>query len=293
MPQRFIRQCRVQVFHDGALVMSADQSLRIRFAVRRDASESSQPSTVSVYNLSRQAESVVVDKGDVLRLEAGYRTTGLSLVYEGEIRLIDHDREGLDRVMKVQLGGADEAKKLEFVRSYSGGVGLRTICEDAVSAMGLHFDRISAAAIPAEVLVDWSWSGLAREALSELLKPRGIRWYEINRTVYFAKVGAPAFQTAFVVSQYTGMIGSAGLTEDNGAKGKVLLSTDLTLDQVVKFESETVNGLYAVDKLAHIGDTRGNEWWTEFEALNLEGTDVQESVGLLERAGQVLSGVLE
>ena len=41
----------VQLFHSGAQIVSADQSLRIVFAVRRDVTSATQTSTISLYNL--------------------------------------------------------------------------------------------------------------------------------------------------------------------------------------------------------------------------------------------------
>ena len=196
-------------------------------------------------------------------------------MFEGEIRRVDHTREGVDRVTTIGLGGADKAKGREFVRSYGAPVTLATICRDAVEAMGLRPDERSLASLPGEIFSQWSWSGLARDALRELLTPRRYLWYELNRTVYFGSLdGSPAIRSDFIVSEANGLVGTAGVTEA-GAKAKILLNASLTLDQYALFRSEAVNGRFIVDKLAHVGDTWGEAWWTEFEA-RVPGKDAVE-----------------
>ena len=280
---RYIRRCNLTISRSGATVLQADESLRIVFKIRRDAAPATQPSTIQIYNLSEASEHLISERGDMVRLEAGYQDDALALVAMGEVRRIDSERVDLDRVTTIQIGQSDSKQKVPFVASYNIAP-LPTIVADIVAAMGLSLHTSSLNAVTSnfvEVLRDWSFIGRAKDALTTLLLPRGIRWYEQNEEIAFAMTDAqvvapidlftrqnvaPTF--VHVISEASGMIGSPAPTE-KGVKFKTLLDPSIVQNQRVRIQSEAINGDFTTITVLHVGDTRESEFATEVEAIGV------------------------
>ena len=264
---RYLRRCNVQVLRGGGKILEADESLRIVFNIRRDAAPATQPSTIALYNLSEASERLISERGDMVRLEAGYVGDELALVAEGQIRRIDHPREGLDRISTIAIGQSDVQQATIFHRSYKGAT-LRLIVGDIVAEMGLTLHP-SVSILPAETFAEWSITARCRDALTELLHPRGIRWYELAGEIGFASATMQGTAGALgipIISEASGMIGSPAPTE-KGIRVKTLLDPGIAPNQTIVVESEAINGRYTVIVVLHRGDTRENGWETEIEAI--------------------------
>ena len=48
-----------------------------------------------------------------------------------------------------------------------------------------------------------------------------------------------------------------------------LLQPRLQIHDVIKIESQDINGLFDIQKINHIGDTRGNDWYSNLEVIPL------------------------
>ena len=272
---RYIRRCNLTISRSGATVLQADESLRIVFNIRRDAAPETQPSTVQIYNLSEASEHLISERGDIVRLEAGYQDDALALVAMGEVRQIDSPREGLDRITTIQIGQSDSKVKLPFVRSYEM-VPLRSLVADIVASMGLSLHQSVDRVIQlVEIVPSWTFTGRARDALTDLLNPRGIRWYEQNEEIAFAmgtRAVAPVNLVTtidvHIISEASGMIGSPAPTE-KGVKFKTLLDPSIVQNQRVRIQSEAINGDFTTITVMHVGDTREGGYETEVEAIGV------------------------
>ena len=198
------------------------------------------------------------------------------LVAMGEVRRIDSPREGLDRITTIQIGQSDSKVILPFFRSYSIAP-LTTIVADIVTAMELSLNTSSLNAVTSnfvEVLRDWSFIGRAKDALTYLLNPRNIRWYEQNEEIAFASgtravaPATPAIQQVHVISEASGMIGSPAPTE-KGVKVDVLLDPSIVQNQRIRLQSEAINGDFTTITVEHQGDTREGVYKTAVEAIGV------------------------
>ena len=268
--RRYIRRCRLQVFHQGQRIVTVEDAMRIAFVIRKDSNQATQTSNVSIYNLAPPTASVIHLQGDSVRLEAGYEGNPLGLLFEGEILpdRINHDRTALERITTIGLGNAHAARTMTiFSRSYDRTT-VRQIAQDIVAELGIPLDANSLALLPTDTVADWSFAGLAEDALTELLEPRGIRWYIVDCEMRFANAEQAAIPAVFVLSEQTGMIGTPSPT-DTGVRAKMVLNPDVELDQLVRVRSQYLNGQYAVTSVVHRGDTWEGEWATEIQATSM------------------------
>ena len=320
---RYLRRVLVEVVHAGNVLLSVDESLRILFSIKKSAQSDEPSSEVKIYNLSRASESLIINRHDLVRVQAGYgERKMLSIVGELEIRNITRERVGLDRVTTLSLGASDVVKtETVFTESYEGDVPLPVIVGDIVKTMGLTLGPTDI--IPKVPISDFSEAGKAYDALRDLLEPWGVEPYIEDSYVKFAslapaatrtpvpvavprptsiipvavprpaptpdftpgpssssdpaptprpaemqeRVGAPTptVQTPLaVLDEPGGLIGSPTATE-TGARGKMLLNTDLRLDQLVDIRSELLSGMFRISSIVHRGDTWSGEFVTEIE----------------------------
>ena len=323
---KYLRRARVEVVHAGNLLLSVDESLRIAFSIRKGSQSDGPSSEVKIYNLSRASGSLVMDKRDLVRVQAGYGDGKvLGLVGEMEIRNVTHERVGLDRITTMSLGASDTARtEAVWDQSYEGEVLLPQIVTDIVDAMGLMLGPTDI--IPTVPVSDFSEAGKAYDALRDLLEPWGVEPYIEDSYVKFAslapvatptpvavprpisiipvavptptpppdftpgpssssdpaptpgpaemqeRVGAPTptVQTPLaVLDESGGLIGSPSVTE-TGARAKMLLNTDLHLEQLVEIKSELLSGRYTISSITHRGDTWSGEFVTEIEGSLVE-----------------------
>ena len=152
--RRYIRRCRLQVFHQGQRIVTVEDAMRIAFVIRKDSNQATQTSNISIYNLAPPTASVIHLQGDSVRLEAGYEGNPLGLLFEGEILpdRINHDRTALERITTIGLGNAHTARTMTiFSRSY-GRTTVRQIAQDIVAELGIPLDANSLALLPTDTV---------------------------------------------------------------------------------------------------------------------------------------------
>ncbi len=279
--RQYLRQVRVEIEDSDHVVLVVEQ-LRVVFDLRSEKQSSASPSTVRIYNLSKASASHIAEPGQIVRVWAGYGDINASdPLFRGEARRVLQERNGLDRITTIVLGGSDSAMSgAIFTLSEEGPVGLREVIREIVNTMGLGLEAGSLDAVPDEALEDgYSFNGPAKTALTRLLEPRGITSYEVGGVMHFAAGEGGAVGGEFRLNRFTGLIGSPSVTENDGARAKMALNGSIELGQTVQISSEALDGWFEVRSIAHLGDNWGGEFVTEIEGKRVEPS--LEGVSLL------------
>ena len=180
------------------------KDLFVNFTIRKDAHGTPASGTIQIYNLNKNTENQIRERGERVQLLVGYgRTPDLSLIFSGDIRRVDRDspttdegkelkekltrlrrtrsggdevspiyeeQQTLDRIIKLSVGGhiASRTDSM-FVKTYQSPVGLRTILTDIVDSMdGLTIGPLTV--IPSGLrLPSWSYSGPSVDAIENLI----------------------------------------------------------------------------------------------------------------------------
>ena len=270
--RQYLRQVRVEIEDSDHVVLVVEQ-LRVVFDLRSERQSSASPSTVRIYNLSKASASHIAEPGQIVQVWAGYGDiNGSAPLFRGEARRVLQERNGLDRITTIVLGGSDSAMSGAIVTlSEEGPVGLREVIREIVDTMGLGLEASSLDAVPDEALADgYSFNGAAKAALTRLLEPRGITSYEVGGVMHFAAGEGDAVEGEFLLNRFTGLIGSPSVTENEGARAKMALNGSIELGQTVQISSETLDGWFEVTSIAHRGDNWGGEFVTEIEGARAE-----------------------
>ena len=265
MARRYLRLVRATV---ADVIV---ENLLIRFRIRREATSTPPAGTVDLYNLADDSETKIRQRGRSVVLEAGYGDQ-MDRVFDGRVRRVERQREHLDRITRIHVGGtmaATATTRSLFIRSYEGSVSVRDLIRDGVEVLGLPLGDLDL--VPADAVeVDFHYNGLTRIMLTERLRPRGLEWYEDDGgVVRISRIQRTADDRpqGVVISEATGMIGTPTVTDD-GLRVRSLLDARLRLDTRVRVESvvaEVSDRTWKVIDVEHAGDNREGEYVTVVE----------------------------
>ena len=277
--RQYLRRVRIEVEDSDRAVLIVEQ-LRVVFDLRQAAQPSQTPSTVRIWNLGKASASHIAERGQVVRVFAGYDDIkDATALASGEIRRVLHEPNGLDRITTIVLGGSDSALSgATLSLSVPGPASLHDVLERIVDEIGLQIGPLDA--VPDEELTDgYLHNGGAKVALSGLLEPRGLTFYEVAGEIHF---GGTVVASEFLLDTRSGLIGSPSVTDNDGAKAKMALNSSIELGQTVEIRSVAVNGWYSVTSVVHRGDNWGGEFVTEIEGTRatpeLEGRPFARNV---------------
>ena len=258
----YLRQARLEIAPPGIAI----ERLRTAFEIRQTATASKTPSTITVTNLSPDVAGQI-DKGAAVRLRGGYVGSPLDVIYEGEIERVDEERSGLERQTRLLLGAVRQASRTAavFARAYPGLLSLPTIVSQIAESLEMPTGPLDA--IPDLEIQDYVTIGKAEDALTGLLRPRGVEWFVADGVIQFSAQGRAGRPLGLVISEATGLIGSPSRTEDGGARAKVRLNPLLRLGGQVRIASQVLQGDYKITALVHKGDTWDGAWATEVECV--------------------------
>ena len=264
MPQRFLRTVRVTV-GDAAEALRIE-NLLVRFRLRREATDTPADGHITIYNLTVESEQRIRQRGQRIRLEAGY-SGELSLLFDGDVRRVERVREQVDRAVKIHVGGnVAKRRQAVFTRTYEVATPLRTIFADAAATFDLAVGPLSLIDEDIVKPAGFSYQGPTALLLYGLLEPYGLRWFEDDGVIRLTRRGQSGDDRprGVLIGQRSGMIGTPTITDD-GLRVRSLIDPRLRLDTRFRVESELVDAgaLWKIVEVTHQGDN----WTGSFETL--------------------------
>jgi hypothetical protein len=274
MPVQFGREWYVIV---GGLEV---RGLRITF--RAAKSLSSDPNTLDlrIYNLSATTRARMQKKSVAVVLAAGYEGSS-EVIFSGDARTIDHVREGAEWMTHVQCGDGERAyQTARSAFSFKAGTSVQALLNQVIGDLPVNTqDALRAVktgqfALAFEKLQQgYTAQGRSVRELDRALAAHGIEWSIQKGTLQLLQGNGTTKQTAVVLSPATGLIGSP----DHGApqkagmphylKLKCLLHPGIEPGRALRLETQSISGDYRAEKVEHTGDSHGQEWNTDVEAL--------------------------
>jgi hypothetical protein len=244
----------------------------------------SQPTTLDlrIYNLKAETRAKLQGFGSTITLEAGY-VDNHAVVFHGNARNIDHAREGPDWVTRITCGDGEIAMRYDRVNESLGpNTSMKEALLKIVESMKLDAKKaiatIKAGGFTDGVGAFLNGVVLNGNAMDTLNKYLGVSGYEarVNKgELVIKRKGEASKKEPYVLSPSSGLIGSP----DHGApKGpaqpaflrvKSLLLPNIEPDD--KFQLKGISddknvGTYIVKQVKHVGDTHGQEWYSEIDA---------------------------
>lgn len=250
--------------------------MRVQFKIKKTREKEPSPAEVIISNLSATRRQSLQTKGVKLLLEAGYEATGLFRVFAGDVRTVDHTRDGPTWLTHLKCGDGERAfRYARASESFAPGVTAAEVLRYLGKQLGLDDGNVASEAKQIDARFDSGYVvfGSAQQAIDRLLGSLGFGWYVSDGALYVLKTGdaLDGIQVPDITPD-TGLIGSPemGSPEKKGQpallKFKALL-TPVRPGGKVKLKSERYDGLVVVKKCEHAGDTHGGEWYTTIEGV--------------------------
>lgn len=260
--------------------------LRVTFRVEKTSSSEPNAATIGVYNLAEFSRGRIRVKDQAVVLRAGYVDL-VEHVCAGVIKRVEHRREGVDTVTEIEIkDGGQDLLEPEFRRSYAAGTSRRRIIEAILSTMThTTAGTVSAAGVAGSISSKLSFSTTCKLALDRLARAWGFEWSIQDGAVQILDPDGTIdpVELAIKLTPDTGLIGSPARTGQEGrrttrsrtraqragAKFRCLLTPSIRPGRYVLLESEFVSGAFKVQSVEHQGDTHGDDWTTEVEAVQI------------------------
>lgn len=289
---------------DGDVVLDVSK-LRCTFDVKRYAQYNPNTAIITIYNLTADAETKIISEGYRVVITAGYESGVYGDIFDGYIIATSRTKQnGTDYILTIQA--MDGYFFLQFGMcnfSVQRGADARTVVKNIANQASVPVDIAYPKDGDTSVLDTQKFSrgqsvhGLASKSLDDIAKALNATWFVDMGKLYFMKYGEstddmPLGKQAVVLSPSTGLIGNPTQIE-YGISAKcflnamispfcfVQLNPEYVTRQLLNVSSSGVSnpqlypldpqGIYRVISCEFVGDTRGNDWYTQVSAVTQSG----------------------
>lgn len=302
--QQYLRKASLIVGgqNEKALDLS---TLRFRFAIRRGDLQTPNSADIRVYNVSDStADRIrqILPQPEFTRvvIQGGY-DGNFGILFDGEIKQVRLGRESsTDTYIDITAADGDSAYNFSMMAlSLAAG----STSKDHVSAVlqGMAEHAITKGYIPdlpgnplprGKVMY-----GMSRDEMRKIARNTQTAWSIQDGKLQMVPETAYIPGEVPVITSATGMIGLPEQTQ-NGIRVRNLLNPNLKIGQAVKLDNKSIqgyrfglginqqagnlmveqsiktnaDGLYYVMIADHVGDTRGNEWYSDLLCLAIDAT---------------------
>jgi hypothetical protein len=263
--------------------------LRFTFKVTKNLAKEPNTAEVELWNLSEQTRAEMQDKVLRVTLEAGYGDD-LSTVFVGDSRHVDSAPEGPDWKTKIELGDGERAYRHGRVReSFRAGARVTAVLQKVADSMQLDSTQVLGVdgLRGRQYVAGYVAHGRASRELDKILKGYGYEWSVQDGKLQVLAPEAATAESVVDLSAESGLVGSPTMNTPSPTqqldpftgkvktrrgkptlKARALLRPDIKPGRRVLVTSVTgIHGLFKVTEAVHSGDTRGSDWYTDFEGV--------------------------
>lgn len=302
--------------------------LRVVFSIKRSR-EAANFATVEIYNLTAATEKKIIEEGDRIIIEAGYEgylTTDAAgniseqkdkdgntqekqygKIFDGQVIWPSRRKESnTDYVLTLLCVDGKNQLQQNFVKkTFSKGLNQRQVldgvCEKSETKIPTNTitQGLSGQKLPRGKVV----FGETKDYINDIARGNGASYWIEDGELNMTKLSDPAQAEAIVVTPTTGLVGTPTQTQ-YGASFKLLLNPAVGMKSLVQIKAEIneaqsspgqqqsqldEEGIYQVIEVTHHGDTCGNDWYTDCNAISRHGVGALPA--LLSNAAQNPNGV--
>lgn len=289
MTQQFIRKASLVI---GAGSQALDlSSLHFTFNIEAAVVDTPKTAYVRVYNLSPDTARTVTKEGTQLFLSAGY-DGNFNTIFNGQIIQSRIGREnGTDTYLDITAADGDYVYNFGTVNfSMSAGSDVIGRIGQISTAAGVKLGTIQAPVTGAKLARGVAFFGLARDHLRAQCATIGANWCVSDGQLDIIAEGGYKSGDIPAINAATGMIGVPEQTEigisarcllnpnlqqnlrvqlDNASIRQYQLQTNIDAQAQASFvPSLSADGIYKILYVNHHGDTREQDWYTDFVAYS-------------------------
>lgn len=252
------------------------EDLRIEFQIEKTKDETPNKAEIKITNLSEEIRTKIKEKDALVRVFAGYeQDIGAVLIFTGNSQHLINRWQTPDIVTTIEA--QEEIRLLRETRvsfSFQNETPANLIINKIANEFGLplrnDFDIDG-------TYQGFSFNGLAKDALDKVTKRFNYKWsIENGELIIVPKFGSldiaavKLTATSGLINTPERLIDQEGefeeaLEKELEWKIQSLLNPRLSPGGLVELESKQANGVFQIETVKHVGDTRGQSWYSELE----------------------------
>lgn len=246
-------------------------TLRATFRVTQNLKGEPNTAEIKVWNLSRATRAELEQKKIVpVLLEAGHVETGLSGIFNGQMRNATTERDGSALVTSITTGDGETAigggRAFVQIPAKATPAAILGAVGQLWQSAGVGLGNLQAA----QGLASASFGGPARtlhgslaRVFTDVCTMNGLEWSIQDGNLQVLKIGATVKQSAGAarLSSASGLIGSPSVDTKGILKCKALIQPGLVPGLPVVIDGESVKGAYRIEETEYSGDTWDTEWY--------------------------------
>lgn len=252
-------------------IKGGDGGMRVQFKITKTLKKEPNTSEIRVTNLSPSRRASLQKKGVKVLLEAGYKDTGLSRFFSGDVRTVDHVRDGADWTTVMQLGDGERAWQFARVNeSFAPGTRVSDVIRRIVASMAIDKGNMDDALMNINGTFDHGFcaSGSASRAFDMVMRSAGREWSVQDNAFQILEPGGTVSQSIPEISPSSGLVNSPEMGSPQKKGKPTLVKFDALLTPVkpgakVRLKSERYDGDVRVVSVEFAGDTHGGEWYSK------------------------------
>lgn len=274
---------------DGETALDVSQ-LRCTFNCVKVMMVQPQYSTITIYNLSAETENTIISEGCRVVLEAGYEGEQYGVIFDGNVvQDIRSKEDGTTFTLTLVAADADmwmsySLSAFSMVRGQNSRKALDFCIGRAT--ISTEIGSISDSLSEAKLTRGKVFFGLTSDYVRQIARSENATAYIEDGKINIVKVTDVPDGEIIELSPTSGLIG-VPVQSEYGVKIKCLLNPQIKLNTLVHVDNSLVrnqqyeqgqaiysldgDGIYRVIKVTKIGDTRGNDWYTEIETVTQAG----------------------
>jgi hypothetical protein len=251
--------------------------LRVVFSIKKTDAQTPNSAEIQIYNLNETTSRRIQSEFSKITIQAGYNSN-YGVIFSGNIKQVKYGRiNGVDSFVDISAGDGDKAYNYAIInatitsgakQSDQVGVALKSMKGNGINVG--FIDDLGSQALPrGKVLY-----GMARDYLRQSTQSTDTTWSIQDGRVQIVKRSGILPSQAVVLNESSGLIGTPEQTTD-GLKARCLLNPLLKVggrvvlsDKLTSNEKHT-EGVYRLLVVDHVGDSFGNDWYSEIVCLNV------------------------
>lgn len=253
------------------------QGLRVAAKIKKTDGKEPNTAEITITNLSPDNRGRLQKKGVKVTLEAGYDATGVSRIFRGDARTVDHVRNGADWDTVIKCGDGERAYRFARVaESFAPGTGAGDVLDFLANASGLQVGNIPTVVANLVKTFDQGYvvRGRWKDEMDRLVKGLGYVWSVQDETLQVLLPGLSSTAEFPRIDADSGLVGSPefGAPEKKGkpalVKFQALLQPCLPGAKVY-LKSLRYDGFVRVKTVEFGLDTHGGEFYTTYQGILL------------------------
>ena len=277
----------IKTYRDQAIIF--DKNVRFTFRCEKRMDRAYQFAEITIYNLSPETETDILQNGQLVVLEAGYEDGNYGLVFQGFIRQpIRGKEDGTTYFLKLICIDGDDALNLglcDFV--LSNGQTAQQMASEVARSSSIPFDvKISGDLSQQSTERAKVFFGEPKDFLRSLALNNNALFYFEDGIANITALDQPPPSNVYDLNAQSGMIGFPSQT-DQGIQVKSLINTNFKINSWFHLNNKSVvlsqlefgvpqtlldlDGLYRIIGITASGDTRGNDWYYDIDAISQAG----------------------